>query len=146
MNAAMSSSRMGGRAPRRTATRPAATPAAPSTDAAQSRVVTTVTGNGHENHQGGPAAGRGVLTTAAPGPASEIPMKTAIASAMDSAENQPSSRVRRAPDGGAPGRRPAWVAAGWAGDTGGRRDGTRVSRLLSCSFIWHAPVATVGQA
>ncbi len=132
---------------------PAATPAAPSTDAAQSRVVTTATGSGHENHQGGPAAGRGVLTTAALGPASEIPMKTAIASVMDTAENQPSSRVRRAadvraaggaPDGG-PGRPAAWPA-GWAGDAGRRRDGTRVSRLLSCSFIWHTPVARVGQA
>jgi hypothetical protein len=45
-------------------------------------------------------------------------MKTAIASAMDTAENQPSSRVRRAaalraaggaPDGG-PGRPAAWPA------------------------------------
>ncbi len=142
MNAAQSSSRMGGRAPRRTTTRPAATPAAPSTDTAQSRMVTVATGSGHENHQGGPAPGRGVLTTAAPGPAAGMTMMTAIASAMAVAENQPSIRVRRRPDSGAadgPGS-----GADWAGDAGTGRGGIRVSRRLSCSFIWHAPVARVG--
>ena len=125
MNAAPSSSRMGGRAPRRTATRPAATPAAPHTDAAQSRNVAVTVGSGHENHQGGPAGGRGVDTTALPGPAAEMMRKMVIATAMAAAENQPSRRVRRPADGG------------WGGGAGGR--GTRVSRLPSCSFIGHAP-------
>jgi len=108
------------------------------------------TGSGHENHQGGPAPGRGVLTTAALGPAAEMTMMTAIASAMAMAENQPSIRVRRRPDGGAadgPGggvaRAAAWPGR-WAGDAGAGRGGITVSRLLSCSLIWHAPVARVG--
>jgi hypothetical protein len=62
-------------------------------------MVTAATGNGHENHQGGPAGGRGVDTTALPGPAAEMNTKTAIATVMAAAENQPSRQVRRPTDG-----------------------------------------------
>jgi hypothetical protein len=65
---------------------------------------------------------------------------------MATPENQPSSRVRRAPGAG-PADGPAGEAArpgGPADDAGAGRGGIRVSRLLSCSLIWHAPVARSG--
>ena len=65
-------------------------------------------------------------TTALPGPAAEMNTKTAIATAMAAAENQPSRRVRRPADGY---ERPRLPAAGPGGRGGrpARRRGIRVS-------------------
>ena len=118
-------------------------PAVPSTDAAQSATVTTAAGSGHENHQGGPAGGRGVDTTAAPGPAAETPRMTAIASAMAAAEDQPRSQVRLAGGAIAEAPPPAPAVAGGAGsgapvsgchgDCAARLSGTL--RLLSAPVV-----------
>ena len=66
-----------------------------------------------ENHQGGPAGGRGVETTALLGPAAEITMKMTIATAMAAAENQPSSGVRWGGGGGGGGASGRAGRAGW---------------------------------
>src|SRR5262249_58852090 len=63
--------RAGGRAPRRIATRPAATPPAPAAAAAHNATVTSGAGGCRAIHHGGPTPALGICTTALLGPAAE---------------------------------------------------------------------------
>src|SRR5580700_10196248 len=91
-NAAAMTGRTGGRAPRATATRPAITPAQPSTIAAHSDTVTNVAVRCKACHHGGPPARR-MAGTETFGPAAEIAIMTSVEAAMAAAASQPVSRV-----------------------------------------------------
>ena len=102
-NAAASTGRTGGRAPRATATRPAITPAQPSAIAAHSNTVTNVAVRCSGCHQGGPPPGRGMAGTETFGPAAETTIMTSVEAAMATAANQPVRRVSPAEPGRLPG-------------------------------------------
>ena len=91
-NANAMSARAGGRAPRATATRPAITPAPPSTMAAHNPAVTNVVVRCRECHHGGPLAGRTTDGTVALGPAAEITIMTSVDATIAAAAS-PASRA-----------------------------------------------------
>ena len=103
-NAAAMTGRTGGLAPRATATRPAITPAQPSTIAPQSDTVTNVAPRCRACHHGRPPARRRAGTETL-GPAAEITIMTSVEATMATTANQPVSRVSSADPG-----RLAWVA------------------------------------
>ena len=110
-NAAAMTGRTGGRAPRATATRPAITPAQPSTIAAHSDTVTNVAVRCSACHHGGPPARR-MAGTETFGPAAEITIMTSVEAAMAAAASQPVKGARGGGWGvssGEPGRL-AWAA------------------------------------
>src|SRR5271165_533743 len=103
-NAAAMTGRTGGRAPRATATRPAITPAQPSTIAAHSDTVTNVAVRCSACHHGRPPA-RCMTGTDTFGPAAEITIMTRVEAAIAAAASQPVRRV----SSGEPGRF-SWAA------------------------------------
>ena len=125
-NAATRMGRTGGRAPRATATRPAITPAQPSTIATHRDTVTNVAVRCSGCHQGGPWPGRGMAGTETFGPAAEIAIMISAEAAMATVASQPVRRVSP----GAPGR-PVGLAA--CGD-GPEPCGGRVWPTLSSSL------------
>ncbi len=105
-----SRTRTGGRAPRATATSPAMTPVPPASTAPQSAKVSRAGDGCRQIHQGGPAAGFGIVTTDRLGPATDTATMTAAAATMPTTAVQ-TSTVR--PRSGAAG--PSAVAAGPGG-------------------------------
>src|SRR6185437_4262843 len=121
-NAAASTGRTGGRAPRATATSPAITPAQPSTIAVHSDTVTTVAVRCSGCHHGGPPPSRDMAGTETFGPAAEMTIMISVEAAMAATASQPIRRVSR----GEP---------GCPGDSGGDGSpGGRIAAPLSSSL------------
>src|SRR6516165_4858522 len=94
MNEAASSGRTGGRAPRATAIRPAATPTAAMTAAPQRVNSTKSSGRPSDTHHGGPPAGVCLIAgTLIDGPATDTAIITRSETVMQAAAVQTSPRV-----------------------------------------------------
>src|SRR5215468_770087 len=94
MNEAAISGRTGGRAPRATAIRPAATPTAAMTAAPQSVNSTKSSGRPSDTHHGGPPAGVcRIAGTLIDGPATDTAIITRSETVMQAAAVQTSPRV-----------------------------------------------------
>ncbi len=100
--------RTDGRAPRVTAISPAMTPMPPVATAAHRAKVSCAADGCSQIHHGGPAAGRGMLTTDRLGPARETATMTATEATMPSAATQP--RISRSRSGAGWSR--TWVPGG----------------------------------
>src|SRR3984957_15788429 len=131
--------RIDGRAPRVTAINPAMTPTPPTTTAAHRTKVSRAGDGCSQIHHGGPAAGRGMLTTDRLGPARETATMTATEATMPVAATQPRMNRRRSGAGWSR----TWVAGGIEVATGASEYAGRAGRSSPFALL-NLPACPIG--